>query len=797
MPDKGPSPRDQSSSPSFAGADASPHRGPVETEAELSARQALENPDSVLPGAAPAPRETQVSNRPPDLIRQYELVELVRAYDPQVDEDLLNRAYIFALKAHGDQKRSSGDPYFSHPLAVARILTEMKLDPPTIATALLHDVVEDTEVSIDEIESVFGAEIARLVDGVTKISKRELAPDTDGKAENFSKFLLATAKDVRVLLVKLADRLHNMRTLHHISKPEKRERISLETMEIYAPLAGRIGVQQIKEELEDLSFRYLNANAYQGITEGLEKLGHQAVKDVVALAQTLRAELHKAGIQAEVYSREKRAFSIWRKMQRKRTTFDELADIYAFRVIVGNTADCYRALGVIHENFPMIPGEFDDYISTPKPNGYQSIHTAVLATQMDRQGQRVEIQIRSKAMHQIAELGVAAHWRYKDASARTKDGDTIEIGGGGDYSPYDWLRRIIESLSKGDGISDFLHQAKIDLYQDQVFPFTPKGRVIPLPRGATALDFAYSLHTEVGDQYSGAIINGVQRPNRTRLRNGDVVEILKSRDAPIPRGWDTYVMTSAAKSGIKRKIKALKRQEQKTLGQRIISSTFGARDLPFSFKAMQEAAEKLALEDADELYEAVGRMDISGQKVLRVVYPDLDAEKSEHSDRAIPQGAKVPRGAVSINGVQSGAAIRLGSCCGPLPGERIVGVRDGEGGIIAHRIDCDELIEADDEEWLNLSWEEGKSAHYVVPIVVTVNNKTGALGHIGSMLARYDADIVDLKLDHREVEFSDLLFDIAVKDARHLINVLTGLRASDYVVSADRRDEEDDNDEHG
>ncbi|WP_370335770.1 bifunctional (p)ppGpp synthetase/guanosine-3',5'-bis(diphosphate) 3'-pyrophosphohydrolase [Parvularcula marina] len=770
-------------------------------ESDLPAGQVSESPADILPGADEAPAESRLrGNKPPDFIRQYELVDKVMEYDPEADEALLNRAYVFALQAHGEQKRSSGDPYFSHPLAVAGILTELKLDTATIATALLHDVVEDTDVTIAEIEESFGAEVARLVDGVTKISKRELAPDADGKADNFAKFLLATAKDVRVLLVKLADRLHNMRTLHYLKKQEKRERIALETMEIYAPMASRIGVQRIREELEDLSFKYLNETAYETITEGLNRLRDDAVHDVIALAQTLRTDLRNAGITAEVYSREKRAFSIWRKMHRKRNTFEELADIYAFRVLTETVDDCYRALGVIHRAFHMIPDEFDDYISTPKPNGYQSIHTAVLATAGDREGQRVEVQIRTKQMHDIAERGVAAHWKYKDATARASGDGSVDIGGAGTDTAYEWLRGVLETMVSEGSSTAALDQAKIDLYQDQVFPFTPKGRVIPLPAGATVLDFAYALHTEVGDQFSGARINGVARPARTPLRNGDVIEIIKNTNAPIPTGWDSYVVTGAAKSGIRRRIRALKSKEQQTMGERIVTSAFAARDLPFSRTGVETATNQLGFSSVSALYEAVGRMDISGKEVLEQIFPDVDLDGHDVSTTAIRYGAKVPRRAISIAGVTPGGVIRLGSCCRPLPGERIVGLRDAEeGAIIVHRIDCEILAARADEEWLDLSWSEDISEQFVAPIILTVNNKTGALGHLGTMLARYGADIVDLKLQHREVDFYDLCFDIAVRDARHLARVLTGLRASDYVVAADQRmpqEEEEEKDEH-
>ena len=450
------------------------------------------------------------ASAPVGFIRQFELIDLVKAYDPDADEDLLNRAYIYAMKAHGGQTRASGDPYFSHPLAVAAILTELRADPATVATALLHDVVEDTDVTIDDINEVFGDEVARLVDGVTKLSQIEHRDEASKQAENFRKLVVAMADDVRVLLVKLADRLHNMRTLNFISKEEKRRRIALETMEIFAPLAGRIGVQRIREELEDISFRELSPEAYTTISTRLADLQRYSIGGVVELATVLRQKLEAQGVKAQVTSREKRAYSIWRKMSQKNVSFDELADIYAFRVLVDSVEDCYKTLGVIHATWRMIASEFDDYISAPKPNNYRSIHTAVIGPPSeDGQRQRIEIQIRTHDMHDTAERGVAAHWQYKDSS---NGGGSVEIVAPGQYDPYETPRRLVEMFQAGEDPDEALRYAKLELFQDQVFCFTPKSRVIALPKGATPLDFAYAVHTDVGDQCIGAKVNRVQRP---------------------------------------------------------------------------------------------------------------------------------------------------------------------------------------------------------------------------------------------------------------------------------------------
>ncbi|MEM9810734.1 MAG: bifunctional (p)ppGpp synthetase/guanosine-3',5'-bis(diphosphate) 3'-pyrophosphohydrolase, partial [Pseudomonadota bacterium] len=716
-------------------------------------------------------------------VRQYELVDRVRAYDPDLNEDLLNRAYVFAMRAHGGQTRQSGDPYFTHPLSVAAILTDLKLDPVTIATALLHDVIEDCAVSYEDIHRDFGPEVARLVDGVTKISKRELAPDADGAAENFAKFILATSKDVRVLLIKLADRLHNMRTLHHIKKPEKRERIALETMEIYAPLARIVGVDKFREELEDLSFYYLKPDDYAAITKGLERVSRSSVRDVVALSQTIRQEIEDAGIEAEIYSREKRAFSIWRKMQRKKVLFEELADIYAFRIIVPDTEDCYRVLGVIHQNYPMIPGEFDDYVSTPKPNNYQSIHTAVLLANKGTEAQRVEFQIRSKEMHQVAERGIAAHWKYKSASA--KDDGSVELSGEGKYKSFEWLRQTVAALESGGSASEFLDQARVDLYKDQIFTFTPRGRVIGLPVGSSAIDFAYALHTDIGDSYSGAKVNGVLRPNRWPLRNGDIVEILRTKDASIPQSWETFAVTSSAKMRLRKRVRELAAKEQHRLGERIVRNAFSVEDVPYSPDAVREAAKRMGFRGLKPLLEAVGRLEVSDTDVLDEVYPNLRSRTSGEKTLIAP-GVPMARRSVSIQGLGRGAGLRLGLCCMPLPGERIVGVQGEDGRIDVHRIDCTVLADQSEADWIDLAWRNDPDASFVAEVVITVTNRTGAVGHIGSLLAKYDANIHDIHVENREVKFSDLRVEINVTDARHLSNVMTALRGSDYVVNAER-----------
>lgn len=722
---------------------------------------------------------------PVGFIRKTELVGRVRAYDPDVDATLLERAYEFALDAHGAQMRQSGDPYFSHPLAVAAILTELRADPATVATALLHDVVEDTDHSIGEIESAFGEEIARLVDGVTKLSQIELRDEASKQAENFRKFVLAMAEDVRVLLVKLADRLHNMRTLHFVPNVEKRRRVALETMEIYAPLAGRIGVQRIREELEDIAFRELSPDASDMISERLEDFRRHSVRGVVEVATALREQLAKQEIAAHVYSREKRAYSIWRKMQQKNVSFDDLADIYAFRVLVDHEADCYRALGVIHRTWRMIPEEFDDYISAPKPNNYRSIHTAVIGPpSQDGRRQRIEVQIRTFEMHETAERGVAAHWQYKDPAAG--GGAGVEIITRGVYDPYETPRRLVEMFQAGEDPDEALRYAKLELFQDQIFCFTPKSRVITLPKGSTALDFAYAVHTDVGDQCIGAEINAVQRPLRTPLKTGDVVNVLKSENAPVPAEWESIAFTGRARSAIRRRIKKMEYDEHLALGRSIAESVFTGARLEFSVKGVRAALRKLDKKSVDDVLVSVGRGDLPVADLIEAVYPGA-ATATDGEIRPASLSSFKP--SVAIAGLTPGVSVTMARCCTPLPGERIVGIRGEGGAIMVHTIYCDVLAEEDPAQnrWMDLKWRDREEAYTAfAQILITVQNGVGVLSEVAGIIARYGVSIAAIRLGNRSSEFIDMEMDVEVKDARQFNQLLAGVRAAPSVIGAKR-----------
>lgn len=740
------------------------------------------NIDMQRAAAEPAP-----SRQPIGFIRQVELVDRVKAYDPDADEDLLNKAYVYAMKAHGGQTRASGDPYFSHPLSVAAILTSLRADPATVATALLHDVVEDTDATVDDIEKLFGAEIARLVDGVTKLSQIELKSEASKQAENFRKLVMAMADDVRVLLVKLADRLHNMRTLHYISKAEKRQRIARETMDIYAPLAGRIGVQRFREELEDISFRELSSEAHATIAQRLEDLRKNTLSSVLELANVLREKLAAAGIKAQVTSREKRPYSIWRKMTQKNVSFDELADIYAFRVLVDKPEDCYAALGVIHSNWRMIPTEFDDYISAPKPNNYRSIHTAVIGPPSpDGRRQRIEIQIRTYEMHETAERGVAAHWQYKDSGGGAAGGSSVEIVTRGQYDPYETPRRLVEMFQSGEDPDEALQYAKLELFQDQVFCFTPKGRVIALPKGATPLDFAYGVHTDVGDSCIGAKINGVQRPLRTPLNNGDVVEILRSEHAPVPVEWESIAVMGKTRSAIRRRIKKMEHEDHVALGRSIAESVFTGAHLEFSIKGVREGLKRLGKNSVEDVLIAIGKGELPVGDLVEAVYPGASVE-SDSEIRAASLQAFRPR--LAIAGLTPGVKVKMARCCTPLPGERIVGIRQSDGSVKVHAIYCETLEKEDppQENWLDLKWrarEEGATAF--TRVTATVMNGVGVLSEIAGIIARYGVSIANIRIQNRSKEFVDFVVDVEVKDARHLTQMLAGLRASPHVIDAER-----------
>ncbi|MBY0292685.1 MAG: bifunctional (p)ppGpp synthetase/guanosine-3',5'-bis(diphosphate) 3'-pyrophosphohydrolase [Alphaproteobacteria bacterium] len=707
------------------------------------------------------------------MIRQYELVEAVKAYDPSADEDLLNRAYVFAMKAHGTQKRASGDPYFTHPLEVAGILVGMRLDVATIITALLHDTVEDTIATLDEIEKLFGKEVAFLVDGVTKLSQIEFQSDKAKQAENFRKLLLAMSSDIRVLLIKLADRLHNMRTLHFLKSEEKRIRVAEETMEIYAPLAERIGLHQVKDELQNLAFAQLHADANQSIVARLNFLRQQNGDLLTPIIEELKGVLEDNGIKASVSGREKMPYSIWRKMQHKNITFEQLSDIIAFRVLVDTVSVCYRSLGVIHGTYPVVPGRFKDYISTPKQNNYQSIHTAVIGPNQHR----IEIQIRTKDMDQVADLGVAAHWQYKQGVSH-------------DGHQYRWLRGLLEILERAEGPEEFLEHTKLEMFQDQVFCFTPKGDLITLPRGATSIDFAYAVHSSVGDHCTGVRINGRLMPLRTELENGDQVEIITSKTQHPSPTWERFVVTGKARASIRRFIRQQMRQQFVDLGRTLTQKSLRHERLEFNEKHIESVIELFGAKTLEDAYAYLGEGLKTTSELIRILYP---LHKSKPRLKKGPKhgpSKKHKEEVLSISGLIPGMAVHFAGCCHPIPGDHIMGIVTTGKGVTIHTSDCEGLEKFIDtpERWIDVAWSEvsQEKGPHAARVSLVVIHQPGTIAAITAIIARENANIINFKIKNRTLEFYEVNIDIDVKNVDHLMGIMAALRMSQRVLSVER-----------
>jgi GTP diphosphokinase / guanosine-3',5'-bis(diphosphate) 3'-diphosphatase len=735
------------------------------------------------------------------MMRQYELVDRVRRYNPHANEDLLNRAYVYAMKAHGAQTRASGDPYFSHPLEVAAILTELKLDDATIAAAVLHDVIEDTESTREEIDHLFGPEIGRLVDGLTKLKKLDLVSKRAEQAENFRKLLLAIADDVRVLLVKLADRLHNMRTLHFVA-PEKRARIAQETLDIYAPLAGRMGMQSMRDELENLSFKHLMPDAYKMIEARLAELARKNGAIIRKIEQELTGELSTRGIRAQVKGRQKGPYSIFRKMENKSIAFEQLSDIFGFRVIVERVEDCYSVVGVVHTKWPTVPGRFKDYISTPKQNDYRSIHTTVVGPGR----QRVELQIRTGLMHEIAEYGIAGHALYKDN--KPEDLDALSQ----DSRAYQWLRRTIELLSEGDSPEEFLEHTKLELFHDQVFCFTPKGRLIALPRGATPIDFAYAVHTDIGNTAVGAKINGRVAPLLSELQNGDEVEIARADGQTPPAAWETIVTTGKARSAIRRATREAVRRQYAGLGRQIVARAFERAGKPFSEEKIKPALPRLARQSVEDVLAAVGRGEMFSGDVVKAVHPEFNEERKprQKAEKGNPgwfgmkQAAnlvfKVPGDgreaadpstfSIPIRGINSDLPVRFAPNGGAVPGDRIVGIFTPGEGITIYPIQSPALTAFDDqpERWLDVRWDIDPDRPELFPaqLVVRALNEPGALGQIATVVGEHGANIDHIELKARSTDFRDIVLDVEVFDLKHLTAIVSELKTKKVVAKIER-----------
>jgi guanosine-3',5'-bis(diphosphate) 3'-pyrophosphohydrolase len=692
-----------------------------------------------------------------------DLIALVRNYNPRTNAALIRQAFAYGRDMHEGQTRKSGEPYFTHPLAVAAILTEQHLDDATIITALLHDTIEDTKSTYTEIARLFGDEIAELVDGVTKLTNLQLSSTESQQAENFRKLLMAMSRDLRVILVKLADRLHNMRTIKSMAA-EKQAQKARETMEIYAPLAGRMGMQWMREELEDLSFRVLNPEARSSIMRRFLTLQRESGDVVHQITADLRSELEKSGIEADVYGRAKKPYSIWRKMQEKDLAFSRLSDIYAFRVICNSVAECYAIMGEIHQRWRSVPGRFKDYISQPKNNGYRSIHTTVSG----RDGKRVEVQIRTREMHEVAEAGVAAHWSYREG-VRAQNPFAVD--------PAKWISTLTEKLDEGDH-DEFLENVKLEMYSDQVFCFTPKGDVIQLPRGATPIDFSYAIHTRIGNATVSAKIDGIRVPLWTRLKNGQSIEIITAEGQRPQASWIDIATTGRAKAAIRKSLREEDRGRFVKLGKELARAAFEHVGKKATDKALRTAAKMLGVADEDELLAQLGSAELTARRVVETLYPELSLGQAEEVDQA--------RAVIGLGADQN---TRRALCCQPLPGERIVGITYRGQGVVVHAIDCPCLEELEEQpnRWVDLHWHAGRHAAVnTVSLEVTISNDTGVLGRICTLIGEQKANISDLRFTQRKPDFYRLLIDVELRDVEHLHKVMTALEAETDVAQLAR-----------
>ncbi|WP_374297667.1 bifunctional (p)ppGpp synthetase/guanosine-3',5'-bis(diphosphate) 3'-pyrophosphohydrolase [Sphingomonas sp.] len=727
-----------------------------------------------------------------------ELADQVTAYDPRADRRLIEAAYALAAEAHAPQRREDGQPYIVHPLAVAEILIGYRLDAATVATALLHDTVEDTGVTLAELEKRFGKEVARLVDGVTKLTRLELQSERTKQAENFRKLVLAMSEDIRVLIVKLADRLHNLRTLGSKGKAESRRRTARETLEIYAPLAERIGMDALKTEIETLAFREMNPDAWQTIAARLTYLRGQGADLIEEIEQDLRRVLRENGVEnAEVQGREKAPYSIWLKMQRKNVAFEQLSDIMAFRVIVKDKHDCYAALGGIHSAYRVVPGRFKDWISTPKTNGYQSLHTGV--TVPERRNAKIEVQIRTRDMHEVAEFGVAAHWIYKQGE-----------GVAPTRKRYPWVRDLLEILESAAEPQEFLEHTKLELHRDQVFCFTPKGDLIELPRGATPVDFAYQVHSQVGDNTVGAKVNGKIVPLRHTLENGDQVEIITARGGTPNPAWERFVVTGKARARIRRFVHARQRATQKEEGRAAIAKIFRAAGLDFSERIVEPAVKALKQPDFETLCIAVASGNLSARDVLHAAVPELRAPPRSTDQMQVTRprgrlgagqlltqgkgGDRVPTvrrdSAMGISGLVAGMAVHFAGCCHPLPGDRIVGIVTTGRGVTIHRNDCHSLeaFSATPERFIDVDWEYdgGTRGAHIGRIELTAENSPNALAGLTTAIAKQEGAVTNLRIVNRAGDWCEVLVDVEVRDTAHLAAILASLRACPGVTQVDR-----------
>ena len=712
------------------------------------------------------------------MIRLNDIIDKIHAYNPDTDVDLIEKAYVFSAKIHQGQVRLSGEPYLIHPLEVAGILADLKLDVATIATGLLHDAVEDTYATLEEIGKLFGRDISPLVDGVTKISKITFGTHEEQQAENFRKMLIAMAKDIRVILIKLADRLHNMRTLEYHS-PKKQKEIAKETLDIYAPLANRLGIGWVRAELEDLSLQFLEPEVYYDLMKKVverKKEGNAYIHEVKTIISNRLAEYN---LKDHVEGRLKHIYSIYQKMKKQNIEFDRVYDLIAFRIILDSVQECYEALGIIHSLWKPVPGRFKDHIAMPKANMYQSLHTTVIGPH----GERVEIQIRTAEMHRIAEEGIASHWKYKEGK---------DIGEKTDRE-FAWLRRLLEWQQDMKDPGEFLESVRVDLFPEEVYVFTPKGEVKEFPRGATPLDFAYSIHTDVGHQCNGAKVNGKIVPLKYELKNGDTLEIITSSNQHPSIDWLKIVKTSRAKAKIRHWVKTNQREQSISLGLEICEKEFKKYKLNFSKHTktgeLKVIAEEFGLHDLDDLLAEVGYGKLSVKQIIHRLIPQerLDTEFTEEAilEKVTKKAGKKDGGGVKIRGVED-IMVRFGKCCNPLPGDDIIGYITRGRGVTVHLSNCPTVLHSVSERTIDVEWDiEDKSMHLVRIRVVCVDKK-GLLAAMSSSIALSEANIINAQIHTTQEKKAVSIFEVEVSDLKHLQNIINSMQNIKGVINVER-----------
>lgn len=714
-----------------------------------------------------------------------ELADLVVSYQPDADHDRLLRAYEFAREKHGEQMRQSGDPYYSHPVRVATFLAVSHLDQATVMAGLLHDTVEDCDdVELADIEAQFGKDVAELVDGVTKLGQLEYQSETSKQAENFQKFILATVNDIRVLLVKLADRTHNMRTLHHKKTEESKRRVSRETMDLFAPLARRIGLHNVASEMEDIAFLHLNPEARAQILSQLEALESENKDDLERIRAAIEALMRREGIECRLKGRRKEPYSIWRKLEKKSIRFREVADIFGFRIIVETVPNCYRTLGALHTEWACLPDRFRDFISVPKPNGYASLHTTVRAS-----GNRlVELQIRTELMDETAERGVAAHWSYKDSTY----GFDVESSRAAGLDPTANLKAFGELLMHGGDADEFLEHAKMEMYRTHVFAFTPNGRLVLLPAGSMPLDFAYAVHTAIGNTCEGVKINGVPRNMRTVLQNGDVVEIIRREDPrPFP-SYEALIVTGRARAAQRKLRRERETQEFSNLGQNMLERRLRQVEIDPVGVDMRKIAKRAGFGGVSAMFEALGRNNENADRIIKLTFPGIEFAGNDIKERVVLDD-QLAASLIAGENLMPGVTLHLGECCHPIPGDRIIGLREQDRGLVVHTIYCGTVVKYEEqpELWVDLQWTElAKSGVKAVGrIIVTAADAKGVLAQQCSAVSEAGGNITGISTRDRMGEFMTLVFDIEVEDLRHLEQIKAALRALAVVESVERLEE--------